>query len=156
MLTAKLYTHRTVLSIQGDVSDLKELHETVRKIMLVVADYELQDTHVSNLLVRFLEKIELAYIRNGGLTVHWVEILMVSSILRALSEYAVMEGSDEVNILLLESFTSQAVVLAEQEAPAEILRQIKELFNFRSIRQFIACFSCSSTHFLPKSYFYER
>lgn len=156
MLTANLYTNKTIIKILGEVSDLKGLHETVRKIMLVVVDYEIGDTHVSDLLVSFLEKIELAYIRNEGLAVHWTEILMVSSLLRALAGYTVMDDQDEVNLLLLESFTADAVSLADEEAPAEIIRQIKELFNFRSIRQFIACFSCGSIHFLPKRYFYER
>nr|WP_068892586.1 hypothetical protein [Pedobacter panaciterrae] len=155
MLTGCLFENRVGVKLLGDTSDLISLHKTVRKITLVIVDYELEDTDVSNILVDFLENIEKAYTgiaiseektihRNQaiyyGFQSSWTELLMVSSLLRLLSEYVVTDELDDINMRLLEYIIRETTSSINKQEYIAINSYIEKGALRVSIKQFIKGF----------------
>ena len=162
MLKGCLFENGSGVKLLGELSDLKTLHHTVRKVMGVVVDYELSSTAASALLVDFLEKIEGAYSGRGlkeqaviqhtdytyyGFTCSWMELLMINSLLRSLADYAVTDELDDVNMLLLEHLIRKAVVHMDREDVSGIRHYIGKPFVCLDIRHFITNFSFNNADF---------
>lgn len=162
MLTGCLFENGGGVKILGDTSDLISLHKTVRKITMVIVDYELEDTDVSNLLVDFLENIERAYtgaaiaeekliLKNQtiyyGFESSWIELLITSSLLRSLSDYVVTDELDEINMRLLEYITRRTTSTISKEEHLIINDYLGKSFSCINIKQFIKTFACSLQSF---------
>lgn len=146
MLTGCLFENRVSVRILGDTSDLISLHKTVRRITVVIVDYELNDTSVSNLLVDFLENIEKAIYKNltvsEGFESSWTELLMISRLLRLLSGYVVTDELDEINMLLLEYIIGKTISPANEQEYIGLNNYIEQEFLCVNIKQFIRSFDC--------------
>lgn len=143
MLTGCLFENGVKVRIIGDTSDLISLHETVRKITVVTVDYELKDTSVSNLLVDFLE---------NGFESSWIELLMISRLLRLLSGYVVTDELDEVNMLLLEHIIRKTISPANEQEYTAFNNYIEQEFLCVNIKQFVKSFDCM----INKKHIYEK
>lgn len=156
MLTGCLFENRVGVRILGDTSDLISLHKTVRKITVVIVDYELKDTSVSNLLVDFLENIEKAIHRNqtvsDGFESSWTELLIISRLLRLLSGYVVTDELDEINMLLLEYIIGKTISPANEQEYTGLNNYIEQEFLCVNIKQFIKSFDC----IINKKHTYEK
>jgi len=156
MLKGCLFENGLGMCFYGDPSDLNSLHVTVRKILTVVVDYDLEDTDVSILLVGFLEKIEQGYSGIGltGISLSikgkqmpycfgcsWIELLTINGLLRTIEDYADTDELDQVNMLLLEYLLAKETSRMEVEDAAIINRCIGRKFSYLSIKQFIADFN---------------
>jgi hypothetical protein len=166
MLKGCLFENGLGIRLTGDPLDLTALHTTVRKILTVVVDYELQDTDTSNLLVDFLEKIERAYsgkeLREKlfvqrkectyyGFGCTWIELLMINSLLRSLSDYAVIDDLDEINMQLLEYLCRKALSCIDSKDSIGIHHYIGKRFACLNIKHFIAHFSYNNDYFKAES-----
>ncbi|WP_316811619.1 DUF6904 family protein [Pedobacter heparinus] len=162
MLKGCLFENGSGVRISAELSDLTALHCTVRKILSVVVDYEMEDTDTSNLLVDFLEKIEQAYLGKElimksvvqhkdvvqyGFTCNWIELLMINSLLRSLSEYAVTDELDDINMQLLEYLCRKAISGIDKDNTTGIYQYIGKRFACLNIRYFIAHFSYPDVEF---------
>lgn len=162
MLKGCLFENGAGLELWGELSDLNTLHYTVRKMMSVVVDYELADTAASALLVGFLEKIEGAYSGRGlkeqtafqhtgytcyGFVCSWMELLMVSSLLRSLADYTITNELDDVNMLLLEGMLRKAVSHPDRGDLSAVHHYIGKPFACRNIRHFIRHFNFNNADF---------
>lgn len=143
MLTGCLFENGVKVRVIGDTSDLISLHETVRKITGVTVDYELKDTSVSNLLVDFLE---------NGFESSWIELLMISRLLRLLSGYVVTDELDEVNMLLLEHIIRKTISPANEQEYTALNNYIEQEFLCVNIKQFVKNFDC----IINKKHIYEK
>lgn len=156
MLTGCLFNNGVGVKILGDTSDLISLHRTVHKVTILIVDYELEDTEVSNLLVDFLECLEKAYTGAAlceeklihknravcyGFEISWIELLMVSNLLRYLSEYLVTDELDEINMRLLEYITRKTISSVSEEEYLIISNYLGKRFSCVNIKQFIKSFN---------------
>lgn len=162
MLKSCLFENGSGVRLTGELSDLTALHGTVRKIVSVVVDYELQATDASNLLVDFLEKIEQAYLgkelvaqyivqykscTHYGFGCSWMELLMINGLMRSLAEYAVLDELDDINIQLLEYLCRKALSGIEGADVTGIHHYIGRRFVCLNIRHFVANFSYKDSDF---------
>ncbi|MBB5437502.1 hypothetical protein HDC92_001174 [Pedobacter sp. AK017] len=162
MLKSCLFENGSGIRLSGELSDLIALHGTVRKIISVVVDYELQATDASNLLVDFLEKIEQAYLgeelveqyvvqrkpcTHYGFGCSWMEMLMINSLMRSLAEYAVLDELDDINIQLLEYLCRKTLSGIDKADVTGIHHYIGKRFVCLNIRHFIANFSYKDSDF---------
>ena len=158
MLTGCLFKNGAGVKILGDTSDLISLHRTVHKVTILVVDYELEDTEVSNLLVDFLESVEKAYtgvalreeklihknrIVCYGFEISWIELLMISRLTRCLSDYVVIDELDDINMQLLEYITRTTLSMVSEEEYLIISNYLGKRFSCVNIKQFIKSFNCS-------------
>jgi len=166
MLTGCLFNNGAEVKILGDTSDLISLHRTVHKVTMLIVDYELEDTEVSNLLVDFLECLEKAYTGAAlreeklihknravgyGFEISWIELLIVSNLLRYLSEYVVTDELDEINMRLLEYITRKTISTVSEEEYLVITNYLGKRFSCVNIKQFIKSFSCNVQNFRRRS-----
>ncbi|NRF41451.1 DUF6904 family protein [Pedobacter foliorum] len=166
MLTGCLFNNGAGVKILGDTSDLISLHRTVHKVTMLIVDYELEDTEVSTLLVDFLECLEKAYTgvalreekiihKNRvvcyGLEISWIELLMVSNLLRYLADYVVTDELDEINMRLLEYITRKTIATVSEEEYQIISNYLGKRFSYVNIKQFIKSFSCNVQNLRKRS-----
>lgn len=156
MLTGCLFENRVGVKIFGDTSDLISLHKTVRKITMVIVDYELDNTNVSNLLVDFLEDIEKAIHRNKGMYYGfqspWIDLLIVSSLLRSLSEHTVTDDMDKINMHLLEYIIEQTALSVNKQDYIAIINYIEKGVLCVGVKQFVKGFDA----IINNKYSYEK
>lgn len=152
MLNGSLLENKSDVKVLGDALDLVTLHQSVRKIMLVIVDYEVQNTQVSDLLVAFLERLELAYVGNDltaeiktcnsqlyyfGFSIPCMELLIVNFLLRSLAGYTVTDLVDKVNVILLENIAVNAVAEAADEDLIAMESHLNDKMDCIDVRQLI-------------------
>lgn len=145
------------MQLMGDALDLAELQKTLYKVTSLVAGYKLEDSDVFLLLTHFSQKTESAWLagnpqRNtvyGKAEVYYygfetspMELLVLSSILSAFSDFLMMNELDEVNVCLLEHLAKRAISAAEQSDAGTIKERIQRSLEFSGIKRFIQDFRC--------------
>ena len=156
MLTGN-FENKTNIEIMGDALDLAELQKTLYKVSSLVAGYKLEDSDVFLLLTHFSQKTESAWLtgnprRNAvygkaevyyyGFETSSMELLVLSSILRAFSAFLMINELDEVNICLLEYLAKRAISAAGQQETETIKGSIQQGVECSGIKRFIQDFRC--------------
>ncbi|WP_342331466.1 hypothetical protein [Pedobacter sp. FW305-3-2-15-E-R2A2] len=160
MLTGN-FENKTNMQIMGDALDLAELQKTLYKVTSLVAGYKLEDSDLFLLLTHFSQKTESAWWagspgRNsvyGKAEVNYysfetspMEVLVLSSVLRELSPFLMINELDEVNIYLLEYLAKRAQSNMDQREVGTIKERIRQSMESSGIKRFIQDFRCYSNH----------
>lgn len=160
MLTGN-FENKTNMQIMGDALDLAELQKTLYKVTSLVAGYKLEDSDLLLLLTHFSQKTESAWLagspgRNSvydkaevnyySFETSLVEVLVLSSVLRELSAFLMINELDEVNIYLLEYLAKKGQSNMDQREVGTIKGRIRQSMESSGIKRFIQDFRCYSNH----------
>lgn len=159
MLTGN-FENKTNVLIMGDALDLAELQKTLYKVTSMVAGYELEDSDLFLLFTHFSQKTEGAWLAGnpqknsvyGKAEVYYhsfesstMELFLLTSLLRALSSFLIINDLDEVNIYLLENLSKRAVSGNHQQQMELIRERVYKTLESSGIKRFIQDFRCYET-----------